>query len=192
MRCHVWGGRATCSIAYSLPATSHTLVTASSDCGVSSRFSSFSFVNVNESFGHTSMSFPVTFVSSVQWRARIPGLRSAVTSGMTGMKSSSSALRSAEILPRPAVSAKVLASLYLQRGVGGVRCGVWGVTQSRRGELLYIVRWLLVSCASIDSGSSVLNGTPESHACFDSAHSCAVLHRPEKGSNALVILASCE
>ena len=53
VRWHVWGGRATCSIAYSLPATSHTLVTASSDCGVSSRFSSFSFVKVNSSFGHT-------------------------------------------------------------------------------------------------------------------------------------------
>ena len=65
------------------------------------------------------MSFPVTFVSSVQWRARIPGLRSDVTSGMTGMKSSSSDLRSAEILPRPAVLAKVLASLYLCRGMCG-------------------------------------------------------------------------
>ena len=47
------GDHVTCSIAYSLPATSHTLVTASSDCGVSSRFSSFSFVKVNSSFGHT-------------------------------------------------------------------------------------------------------------------------------------------
>ena len=81
-------------------------------------------VSVNASFGQTSMSFPVTFVSSVQWRARIPGLRSDVTKGMIGMKSSSSALRSAEILPRPAVLAKVLASLYLWRGMGGVRCGV--------------------------------------------------------------------
>ena len=74
---------------------------------------------MNASFGQTSMSFPVTFVSSVQWRARIPGLRSDVTSGMTGMKSSSSALRSAEILPSPAVLAKVLASLYLRRGMWG-------------------------------------------------------------------------
>ena len=71
-----------------------------------------------------------------------------------------------------------------------MRWGVWGVTQSRRGELVYIVRWELVSCASIDSGSSVLNETPDSHACLLSAHSCAVDHSPEKGSNALVILAS--
>eukprot|EP00965_Chrysotila_dentata_P108151 3572166-Pleurochrysis_carterae.AAC.1 len=101
-----------CSMANSLPATSHTLVTSSI---LSSSLSALSLVSVKDSSQACVMSSPTTAVSCSQCRIRIPGLRSAVTSGITGINSSSSLFTCFEMSHSPGVFSNVLTSLYMVR-----------------------------------------------------------------------------
>mmetsp|Transcript_55316 Transcript_55316/g.132471 ORF Transcript_55316/g.132471 Transcript_55316/m.132471 type:complete len:226 (+) Transcript_55316:321-998(+) len=109
---------------------------------------------------------PVFSASFFQCRSRMPGLRSAVTSGMTGMKASTSFLICIAISPSPAVSAKVLESLYM------LRCA-------------------LASSFSIISGSSEANW-PSFHSDRFLVQLPAVSQSVAYGSKVLAMAASCE